>query len=810
MSLVQPKSNKLLPTSDVGSRVYRRQVSGNNASQVTARRRRGALLLSAIAIAALLRLRSNYDSPLALVVETMLIVLTVAVGAWQIPRRWPASTRALAIFSSVVVSMPWLLDVIFRRFGSGNGTEIVMLGSLAWGAVLTAIFGKQSRTLSLSVVCSGFLTLFTTCISDHSIAAWFAYSYAFLCMWWLITNQWERLETCAATHIEASGTRRIVSVLLAAIVLVISTWSVAGRIPVLRQLQAELMPTSGGSSGKDAAARSGVGDGDAVVAARQHASSFGAVDTDFFLDSEQPSLFDLFSDEMGKPRKIKRQERAQALAPQQAINQDSKIAQANRSSSQSFSTSRSAPRKKQALNDLRHSAIMFWSGPAGERLAVERFQKFDGVEWTHELPTSGVQPATSTTPTPVVIGDRTWFKPPGRFVDGSLSPFVGATAEALKFTRFRSPIIPTRAGLQMWCIDDLTMADFFRFTAEDCLEMPEREHVPDYTVVRFVGSHMMLDRIEQLLTNCAPRTAPEFRPPTALEQQMKQLANEYAGDLPRGWAQVQAIIEGLRRDFQLAEVEKQGTLMDVSQAVEQELPLQSFLDQRRGPDYLFATAASEMLRQLSFETRLAIGFYANPQHREFGKTEIAILPRDAHVWLEINAGHDYWLPLEPTPGFLPPSYTASLYYRMVQAKATIAWVACGLLATIVGLYLLRRFLFEMAFQMLGSFAFLLRDRQRIIWWRWVLDRRLWLAGKSRPSNASLRSWLMSQVGNLETQQLSHLDKLLNESDRIFFGGASRLTNEGQAALRHAWRQLTVHALLRDQNHQPKALPGQVA
>lgn len=41
--------------------------------------------------------------------------------------------------------------------------------------------------------------------------------------------------------------------------------------------------------------------GNALVAAREHASSFGAVETDVFLDSEKPSLFDIFSDEFGEP-----------------------------------------------------------------------------------------------------------------------------------------------------------------------------------------------------------------------------------------------------------------------------------------------------------------------------------------------------------------------------------------------------------------------------------------------------------------------------------------------------------------------------
>ncbi len=64
----------------------------------------------------------------------------------------------------------------------------------------------------------------------------------------------------------------------------------------------EIMPTSGGSSYAQRGARSGVGDGDALVAAQQNANSFGNVDTDLFVDSPEPSLYDMFSEQFGEPR----------------------------------------------------------------------------------------------------------------------------------------------------------------------------------------------------------------------------------------------------------------------------------------------------------------------------------------------------------------------------------------------------------------------------------------------------------------------------------------------------------------------------
>ena len=56
------------------------------------------------------------------------------------------------------------------------------------------------------------------------------------------------------------------------------------------------MPTSGGSKWSDPAARSGIGTGDAAIAAKDHAESFGAVESEIFLESTESTLFDMFND----------------------------------------------------------------------------------------------------------------------------------------------------------------------------------------------------------------------------------------------------------------------------------------------------------------------------------------------------------------------------------------------------------------------------------------------------------------------------------------------------------------------------------
>ncbi len=118
------------------------------------------------------------------------------------------------------------------------------------------------------------------------------------------------------------------------------------------------------------------------------------------------------------------------------------------------------------------------------------------------------------------------------------------------FTNFRSARIPTRNGLQLWCIDQIDRADFFEVTTDECLLMPGREHVPDYTVVHMINSRIDLERLERIVRECAPGTSQrEWQ--CDYETQLAQLGQRYTAGTRRGWEQVQAVVAGLRREFTL-------------------------------------------------------------------------------------------------------------------------------------------------------------------------------------------------------------------------------------------------------------------
>lgn len=793
--------------------------SAKNAKELQ-RRRSGTIAMSIVAILLLMYRRISYDSSVILAIETvagLLLLMLACLAARNADSAGKSGSNFWSVLCVIAaLAVPWIVNPIAKLVGNGNGQEIVMLTSLAWGGLAIALLSRQLKTLGLSVVCSGFLTLFATFISDSPLALWFSLAWGILCLWWLVNNYWSQIETAAAVGIQPARAQRIGFTLFGCSIFLVGAMIVSDRIPVVRKLQTELMPTSGGTSGKDSAARRGVGNGDALVAAKKHATSFGAVDTDVFLDSDKPSLFDVFSEEFGVPKKkLQRVERAQALSPQSVKNDDGKFTEANRAAGSSeFSIQRELPEERKPVNDLVSESLMFWQGESCAHLAAQRFEHFDGSVWSNvDLPSDSIGLADSTgladtnghsdtTGSSMIqstkIGEQVWFSPSGSAIQNSISPFIDSLPEALKFTRYRSPIIPTRQGMQLWCIDQIDRQDFFATTPDGCLQMQDREHIPDYTVVRMVNSRIDLERLEKLVRNCSPGKSHQAMADDCFLE-LNRLSHEYSGKFPRGWQQVQSVISGLRKDFKLEHARPltpSSSQSSPSQSRSEAFTLSQFLRDHRGPDYLFATAAAMMLDHLGYRTRFVAGFYANPKHYLAREGEISILPSDAHAWLEIDVGHGYWIPLEPSPGYRQPEYAANLWYQIKQHRWAIAMWTLTVGAIALCIYLLRRLLVEALSWVALPALFLSTDRRRIAWLTRLLDIRCQLAGFPRTKGTVLRKHLNRFQISLPVELVQQVGIFLESADRLWFGENNSLSKEDLAAISRVWRGLTIKALRR--------------
>lgn len=58
-----------------------------------------------------------------------------------------------------------------------------------------------------------------------------------------------------------------------------------------------------------------------------------------------------------------------------------------------------------------------------------------------------------------------------------------------------------------------------------------------------------------------------------------------------------------------------------------------------------------LLRAAGYPSRLVTGLYARDDRYDYRLRHTAILQEDVHTWVEIHAGLNWWVTVEPTPGY---------------------------------------------------------------------------------------------------------------------------------------------------------------
>ncbi len=121
--------------------------------------------------------------------------------------------------------------------------------------------------------------------------------------------------------------------------------------------------------------------------------------------------------------------------------------------------------------------------------------------------------------------------------------------------------------------------------------------------------------------------------------------------MPQGWAQIEAVVSNLRQHYTH---DRLATAAPASIDVVADFLLGS----RRGPDYLFASAAVVMIRSLGYPARLVSGLYAVPDRYDPRTRHTPVTSNDVHVWAEVRIPNGHWVAVEPTPDYelLPPTF----------------------------------------------------------------------------------------------------------------------------------------------------------
>ena len=738
------------------------------------RRRWESIVLAMIAIASVLPLRYFVEAPTWFFLEMACLVLSgtltecLLVGTF-LPKRWEKMSLLSAL---VLATCPAAFAFLSRAIGSPIAFEISLLTTFGTTALAVALVCKSQRLRSLSLVVSGFLVLFTASISDSPYAAGFPILWMLGCVWHLIANHWERLDLAMPDAVERSWSLRPTVLVLTFVVLAGGTYLVKGRFNASNRLSLGIMPTSGGNKWSDPAARSGVGSGEAAIAAKNHAESFGAVDSELFLESTESSLFDMASDSLGDPIKPKSWESRQAIGDENVIQMHSKAAKSQKGSS-AFSTDRMPPKKHQHFSDATDASVVQWDGPTGIRLAMHRYDQFDGREWTQSA-----EPKNQT------VVRRDIYEEPW-FFDRTMTKRLDQAADQitvglLKVIRLNSQRIPApmlTAGVH---IKDVERGDFFGVAEDGSLLMPGREKIPDTTVIHIASIQLTEDEILANLQPAPIQISDDYQN-ARLSTYVKDWVNPSSSPLD----QLQSVITRLRTDF---------TFQRAGEAAASSL--EDFLNNKQGGDHLFATTVAMMARELGFPSRLVTGFYVRPDSFDLAAGHARVLPQDVHVWAEIRLGDGRWFEVEATPSYVQPHYQPSLWLRAKKfLRANWLRLVIGL-AVVLVVWRTYRVWVDWVLHGIWSASKPLKPRMKLRLAMAIIECRANIAGFSRPPGQSQRKWLEELV-QADRPLLAAVQQFTNLADALVFGDAAPLTTPNTPDVVYLLNVRKITALMKD-------------
>ena len=710
-----------------------------------------ATLLAAISLVAVGCVRYPTETTKWFVVEMALVALS---GVLAIVAQRKGMSRVRIGFITLLVATPVVSALLARWFGTPIAIELTGLTLL--GVVSLAMAGGSKRPRAMALVAAGFLTLFATVINDDYKGVVVAIAWMSVCVWHLVANHWEQVDLCAVENVSRGGGVRPLTVIAAVVLLLVGGWAAKDRFGDSNRFSFGFMPTSGGSEWSDPAALRGVGTGDAAIAGVDKAESFGAVESDLFLESTDSTLFDMFSDSIGQPKKKNIWERRQGMTSENVLEAHGHTAKSEKGGN-SFSTDRMPPERHLHLKDSVQNAVVQWAGPSGIRLAMNRFDTYDGVEWTNDA----FHRNERLTRKP--IGDEVWFFDP-KTIQNVFGEKRGSIRHGmLKVIRMDSIRLPVPMMTNGVHIKDIDRQDFYAIHDDGSWFMPGRVRVPALTVLHIASSQIMEDELIAKLKTGLAR-------PTGVSTQLSELVEEWTRDEKTSYGKLRAIVDHLRDEF----------TFDRSVETEDEMPVDDFLTKRRGGDHLFATTATLMAREIGLQSRLVNGFYVRPSAIEIAAGHSNVLPTDVHVWAEVQLSDGQWVEIEPTPGFREPSYRPSLWLTSKRfAAANWPW-GLGLIIASGILFRTRLVWIEWLIRLSWWLSLPLGQRRRLSFAMWIIEFRAWLLRRGRPKASPPRDWLLDDLllrADVAVREQS--ETFCDLADRVCFGHADQSPQTSQ-------------------------------
>jgi protein-glutamine gamma-glutamyltransferase len=652
----------------------------------------------------------------------------------------PRTNQATVIALLALFALPFAGEAArLVLAGRGAMAEVTLLSALRNLGLGLAGMAYRLAYARLSVLVSLFLVTVASPVGGEAGIAVLAPvgGFAVAGTLWLMLVYWKRLGPLehaglASQRLPFSGAAWVL-----AVVGVFATVAAVGPSRAATAL-AGLVPTSGGTDWNEPDARSGVGDGDNEVSASEHPESVGFTQSDVYLETDRPSLYDAFNESYGEPFKRKTVEKMIALG-QQDVGEQKQRPSENLQAGHEFSAVRRKPEPRARRPGERGArALVYVKGPTPLHLPLTTYSHFDGTTWHEEhccdrhLPVE-LEPSSAWL--------RMLWVP---------APFLaGIVTHQVKIGTLESSPIPMPPHPLRFRVGSVNRLDFFGWAQLGIIRMTDRT-VPAGTVIDIESFTVDPAGLRSIAFPARPGDDVDhhlsFEGTYSIDPAVAALARDWAAESPEGWRQVEAVIAALR----------QGHVHDRSTTLPpdcHDVIAEFLLQTRRGPDYLFASSAAVLLRSLGYPTRVVSGLYAAPSRYDPRTRHTPVTGDDVHFWAEVRLPSGRWIAIEPTPGYelMPPVRPWS--ERIARALSVAAkWAinhTAGLLAAAVvlaGLVLRRRDVLDRLATVAIAFAPGCGSRRRVMQCLKLIERRARWAGHPRPTGLTLSRWYLPVAG----------------------------------------------------------------
>lgn len=675
------------------------------------------------------------------------------------PRRKPPGWVFLILVA--LLAAPFAMEPLRRSWtGDGYPLELQMVCGLRNVGLGLAACGGWLLCLRLACVTSVFLVLFAAAMTNHPAVMAVLGLYTATGSVWLTLVYWAGLRSvfvlsnkAVVVEVQASG-GRVPWIGLSLLVLVLCGAVALAAVGPKRVAVAlgELMPTSGGTGETDPFARYGIGDGPEETAG-DNARAAGMVETDKLIEDNKNALIDAVNDMYGPPHKPPRdQQRMVAAGKMDVIQFHGKLPE-NRRPSRDFDTSRKGPNGE--LKPLSQMARGLFEVQGRTPLHI-RLVAYDSYDHTEKRWIEARKPSNNR----IIPEGEDWMRP-GHLKNAEW--YLADERHRLKAANMKSNLVPTPALTARFHIKMVDRPDYYEWDYDGVLALAGRNRTPPGVIVttdcRTIDPCRLPESAFGMVGTASGATPVLGEVPNAIRPEIERLAQQWVGDRPRGWSQVEAVLTKLRTEYALDQ--------NAVAPPDHPAPVLWFLTQsHRGPDYLFATAAALLLRSVGYSARVCLGYYAAPEAYDPQTAHTPVRPSDLHFWPEVLLRDGHWLVIEPTPGYEVLGPALPLSERLLNALATVAaWTwrhvaeLAVLFAVLITIWLRRRDLIDTL--AVGRWAWFPGRtwREQVRGAVAVLERRGRWTGQPRPPQQTTPTWLRRAIpspSDADLDRLSHM------------------------------------------------------